>query len=49
MKKRERTLRRLILTLLLASVVGISVSGCLLPIPIPVGGGGHGHHQRGRY
>jgi hypothetical protein len=46
--KRERTLRRLMLTVLLASVVGISVGGCLLPVPVPVGGGDH-HHHRGRW
>jgi hypothetical protein len=40
--------RRVVLTLLLASVVGVSVAGCLL-VPFPVGGGGHDHrreHQR---
>jgi hypothetical protein len=42
-------LRRVVLTLLLASVVGVAVGGCLL-VPFPVGGGGHHHrheHQRG--
>ena len=38
--------RRVVLTLLLASVVGITVAGCLL-VPFPVGGGrGHGHGHR---
>jgi len=44
--KREHTLRRLMLTLLLASVVGVSVSGCLLAVPYPVGGGHHHHRDR---
>jgi len=42
--------RRVVLTLLLASVVGVAVAGCLL-VPFPVGGGGHNHrheHQRRR-
>jgi len=42
--------RRVVLTLLLASVVGVAVEGCLL-VPVPVGGGGHNHrheHQRRR-
>jgi hypothetical protein len=39
--------RRLVLTVLLASVVGVSVGGCLL-VPFPVGGGGH-HHRHGRW
>jgi hypothetical protein len=42
--------RRVVLTLLLASVVGVAVVGCLL-VPVPVGGGGHNHrheHQRRR-
>ncbi len=38
--------RRVALMLLLASVIGITVSGCLL-VPFPVGGGGgHGHGHR---
>jgi hypothetical protein len=37
--------RRVVLTLLLASVVGVSVAGCLL-VPFPVGGGGGGHNHR---
>jgi hypothetical protein len=37
------------LTVLLASVIGVSVGGCLL-VPFPVGGGGgHHHHHRGRW
>jgi hypothetical protein len=41
--------RRLMLTVLLASVIGVSVGGCLL-VPFPVGGGGgHHHHHRGRW
>ena len=40
------TLRRVIFTLLLTSVVGIGVSGCF--IPFPVGGDGHGHHHHRR-
>jgi hypothetical protein len=36
--------RRVVLTLLLASVVGVTVGGCLL-VPFPVGGGGHGHRH----
>jgi hypothetical protein len=44
---KERTLRRLLLMLLLAGVVGVSVGGCLL-VPFPVdGGGGHHHHRHG--
>jgi hypothetical protein len=40
--------RRIVLTLLLASVVGVAVSGCLL-VPFPVGGGGHHHrHEQQR-
>jgi len=39
------TLRRVILTLLLASVVGIGVSGCFIPFPV---GDGHGHHHHRR-
>lgn len=39
--------RRLVLTVLLASVVGVSVGGCLL-VPFPVGGGGY-HHRHGRW
>ena len=47
---RQSTLRRLMLTLLLAGAVGVSVGGCLLPVPFPVGGGGRGHHHhRGRW
>jgi hypothetical protein len=41
--------RRVVLTLLLANVVGVAVVGCLL-VPVPVGGG-HNHrheHQRRR-
>jgi len=49
MNKRHRTLRALVLSLLLAGTVGVTVSGCLLPVPIPVGGGGHGHHHRDRW
>ena len=38
-------LRRVVLTLLLVSAVGVNVSGCLL-VPFPVGGGhGHGRHD----
>ncbi len=40
------TLRRVILTLMLASVVGVGVSGCF--VPFPVGDGGHGHHHHRR-
>jgi hypothetical protein len=36
--------RRVVLTLLLASVVGVAVAGCLL-VPFPVGGGGHNHRH----
>ena len=31
---RQSTLRRLMLTLLLAGAVGVSVGGCLLPVPL---------------
>jgi hypothetical protein len=47
--KRQESLRRLLLTLLLAGVVGVSVGGCLLPVPVPVGGGGGHHHHHGRW
>jgi hypothetical protein len=40
--------RRIVLTLLLASMVGVTVSGCLL-VPFPVGGGGHGHRHERRW
>jgi hypothetical protein len=43
------SVRRVVLTLLLASVVGVAVGGCLLPVPVPVGGGGHHHHHDGRW
>jgi len=47
--KRHRTLRALMVTLLLAGAVGVTVSGCLL-VPVPVGGGhGHHHYDRGRW
>jgi hypothetical protein len=42
----RHSLKRLVLTLLLAGAVGMTVGGCLLPVPYPVGGG-HGHHHRG--
>ena len=43
-----RTLRRLMVTLVLASTIGVSVGGCLLvPFPGWDGGGGHRHHHRG--
>jgi hypothetical protein len=45
---RQSTVRRLMVTLLLAGAVGMSVGGCLLPVPFPVGGGDH-HHHRGRW
>jgi len=44
---RQRTLRTLMLSLLLAGAIGATVSGCLL-VPFPVDGGGHGHHHHGR-
>jgi hypothetical protein len=40
--------RRVVLTLLLAGMVGVTVSGCLL-VPFPVGGGGHGHRHEHRW
>ncbi len=48
----EGTLRRFTVTVLLAGLVAITLSGCLLvPVPFPAGGGhGHGHrhhHERG--
>ena len=43
---RQRTLRTLMLSLLLASAIGVTVSGCLLPVPYPVDGGHHHHHGR---
>ena len=45
---KKHSLRALVLTLLLAGAIGMTVSGCLLPVPVPVGGG-HGHHHRGRW
>jgi len=44
---RSSTLRRLGAMLLLACVVTISTSGCLL-VPVPVDGGGGHHHHRDR-
>jgi len=35
----------MIFTLLLASVVGIGVSGCFIPFPVD---DGHGHHHHRR-
>lgn len=38
--------QRVVLTLLLASSVGMTLGGCLL-VPVPIGGG-HRHHQHDR-
>ena len=46
--KRHRTLRALMMTLLLAGAVAVTVSGCLL-VPVPIGGGHGHHHDRGRW
>ena len=46
---KKHSVRGLLLTLLLAGAIGMTVSGCLLPVPVPVGGGGHGHHHRDRW
>ncbi len=38
--------RRVLVTMLLAGVVGTTLAGCVL-VPVPVGGGGyHRHHDR---
>ena len=36
--------RRVVVTMLLAGVVGLTLSGCVI-LPVPVGGGGHRHHE----
>jgi hypothetical protein len=43
--KRVKMVRTLVLSLVLAGAVGVTVSGCLLPVPVPVGGGFHHHHR----
>jgi len=47
--KTQRTLRALVPTLLLASAIGVTVSGCLLLVPVDGGGRGRHHHDRGRW
>ena len=47
--RKPGTFRTLVLTLLLASAIGVSVSGCLLPVPVDGGGRGYRHHDRGRW
>jgi len=42
-----RARRRLMTTVVLATLIAFGTGGCLLvPFPVPVGGGGHGHHRR---
>ena len=40
----KRILMVVVVTMLLAGVVGLTLSGCVI-VPVPVGGG-HRHHER---